>query len=290
MKKTIVILTLLLLPQLAFAYIPRFWMIMSRTAENNGRGIYKVVQNVTFLHQSEPLLLRESWIIKNGDQMRVTVTGLGPLKDKVHFTLVFDGKRRYFQGSDKKVRYLKMSEDWFETYFHFRFSKNIKSKMFEQKMITASGLTLPPAYRPTKKGEEKPVAFDQEFLRLGRVNGKVAYAIGTPTPPDSATPKPGLWIEQDQFRLLKLRLKNEVEVTATNHLKYGRNLNLARLREVHWGENKVEIHTISVKPLYASSAIKKLFKPTSLSDLKEEQKPLKREDDPVLYEFYQRFR
>ncbi|MCB0421745.1 MAG: hypothetical protein KDD61_12165 [Bdellovibrionales bacterium] len=288
--KKLILLLVIFIQFSAQAYIPRFWMILSRTAENHGNGLYQVIQNVTFLHQAEPILLRESWLIRDGEHFRVTVTGLGSLKEKVEFTRIYDGDKVYYLGEGKKVRYHKLSDDWFESYFNFRYSAKIKPRMFAQKMISAEGLSLPPAYRPAKKGEERVLEYETDFLRLGRSNGKVAYAIGTPAPVGATQLPAGMWIEQDQFNVLKIRLKTQTEVTARNYGKFSRNLNIARVREVSWGDQKAEIHTMSVKPLYVSSANKKLLSYQSLSEIKEEQKPLRKEDDSVIYDFYSRFR
>ncbi|MCB0386812.1 MAG: hypothetical protein KDD43_15565, partial [Bdellovibrionales bacterium] len=113
-------------PPASLAYIPDFKMIMSRTAENHGRGIYQIVQDVTLQEEPESLVVRETWYIKGENQMRLEVRGRKRLEGLVAMTFIYDGNRRFYVDPNGAKKVSRSSEDWFEPYFHFRFQKNIK--------------------------------------------------------------------------------------------------------------------------------------------------------------------
>jgi hypothetical protein len=127
----------------------------------------------------------------------------------------------------------------------------------------------------------------QMGLRLGRVGGVVNYAIGEPTPVGAA-PLPGLWIEQDQFLVRKVRFPDQVSVLADQYQHLELNLWLPKVRTVNWNSQLAQIHLINARSYPKSSPNQlALLNPKSLS---ERAVPLRLPEDPVLREFYSRFR
>ena len=126
--RTVLLLPLFVLAFDSSAYIPDFKMIMSRTAENHGRGYYKVVQDVTLQSEPKSLVVRETWYINSENQMRLEVKGKNRLESLVSITFIYDGNRRIYIDNHGTKRVSQPSDDWFEPYFHFRFQKNIKPK------------------------------------------------------------------------------------------------------------------------------------------------------------------
>src|SRR5690606_24249625 len=100
----------------ANAYIPDYHMIMSRLAENNGRGTYEIEQEVLFPADPEPLRVKETWVIGGEYDMSVTLSGLGPLKGLIQGRIVYDKGNKYFV-SDKKLMKAKLSNDWWQPFF-----------------------------------------------------------------------------------------------------------------------------------------------------------------------------
>ena len=190
-----IIWMLFFVPVATYAYVPKFWHIMSRTAENHGRGIYRINQDVILLGEAEPLTLHETWTVESENSMRLDVTGRGKLAGAIQLTFIYDGTARYFVDKSGQKKAVRPSSDWHEPYFQFRFSKNIKPIMKAHNMIPASALERPGRLRSIEEIKHDP----QDFVRLARVGGTVAYGIGTPTPANATENLPGLWIEQDNI-------------------------------------------------------------------------------------------
>lgn len=281
------IVLLLLATATAQAYIPKFWMIMSRTAENHGRGFYLLDQNVVFTHADRPLVVHEQWLIEGENRLRLRVYGKQGLKGKVQLTRVYNGRLKSFVDENGVRKSQKVSSDWFEPYFFFRFSKNIKPLMVAQKMIPPSG-----AQPPKRIYSLKDLSHDPEpFLRIGRMDGVFSYAIGTPTPVDKKDhPLPGLWIEQDAFVIQKVRLPSQVTVKAEGYDRFSRNFYFPKKRALVWGNHSIEFQTTRVKPLPTTNKLKERFSPKSLDYGKEPTLATKLPDDEIIKEFYSRFR
>ncbi|RME17884.1 MAG: hypothetical protein D6797_01500 [Bdellovibrio sp.] len=268
----------------AYAYIPQTWMILSRTAENHGKGIYKILQTVTFFVKDSPLQVQETWIIESENKMRMEARGVGPLKDKVHLYYVYEGPYRYFLNQKQQRKVVKTPLSQTERYFHFRFSKNIKPLLVALNILPPEALKAPPRFW-TLNAVKYPT---EPFKRLSRTGGVVNYAFGTPTPPDSDHLLPGLWIEQDHFVIRKLRFPSQWTLTADQYKRYARGLWLPQKRTLQ----KEQVITFSinhVKPLYASSKVKELLNPKDLLKNKESYKVLLPSEEVIL-NFYRNFR
>ena len=274
----------------AVAYTPEFIMIMSRTAENHGHGMYKIVQDVTLQSEPNNLVVRETWYIKNENQMRLEVKGRNRLEGLVAITFIYDGNRRIYIDNHGTKKVSRPSDDWFEPYFHFRFQKNIKPRMVAAKMAPTTIL------EEDKKRSRKKV-FDPEeprkvepFVRLSRVGGVVAYAIGEPTPSGSTEALPGLWIEQDQFQIRKVRFPSRAVVSANNYSRYANKLTLPGTQTIAWENRQVQIQVVSVKALPTTGKTLKILSEASLDFGKDPQLALKIPEIEAVTDFYKQFR
>jgi hypothetical protein len=218
----------------AQAAIPKASMILQRTSENAGSGIYQIDQEVHFPNGQETLVLKETWLIENENNMKLLVTGAKELKDQVSFFIqVVNGNRS--QGTSTK----RITEDFIERYFHLRNPEAFVQVLANMKLVPANVLGKK-ALRTSKDADNQ----SESFVRLSRTGGTIAYALGTPTTEDQDLP--GFWIEQDQFVLRKFRLPTKAEVTADKYSSYARGLLYPRTQIVRWGNNQVTIQTISV--------------------------------------------
>src|SRR3989344_5870049 len=93
-------LLILLAPVFALAYIPPTRMILQRTAENSGSGVYAIEQEVQFNNVQDSLFLKETWLIENDRTMRVTVTGTKDLKDQIKLQFIYAGGQRWSQNGN----------------------------------------------------------------------------------------------------------------------------------------------------------------------------------------------
>ena len=272
-----------LISQMAWAYIPPTRMILSRVAENAGSGTYTIEQEVQMSAGIEPIYLKETWVIENERTLRLTVTGTKDLKDLVRLQYLYVGGQKWQLKNGKKES-SKISEDFLEKYFHFRSSENLISSLQNLKILPQP-LNIKKSV--AKKGEEFKYE-PESFVRLTRAEGGLSYAFGSPTPLEQKELNPGLWIEQDQFIIRKLRLPSLTEVTAENYAPFVRGLNFPKLRTIQWNQNTVTIRLLSV--VGKNPGGNQIFQPNTL-DIPYTIKALPNVSAQTLIEeFYTRFR
>ena len=140
----------MIISQSAWAYIPPSRMILGRVSENAGSGIYSIEQEVQIPLGAEPIYLKETWLIENERNLRLTVTGTKDLKDLVHLQFIYVGGQKWQLKNGKKES-SKISEDFVEKYFHFRNAENLIASLQSLKILPVP-LTARKAV--FKKGEE----------------------------------------------------------------------------------------------------------------------------------------
>ena len=266
----------------AHAWIPPTRIILSKTAENAGNGIYAIEQEVQFPNGAETLNLKETWLIDSDRTMRLTVTGTKEQASTIKFQFLYAGGQRHrlVEGTRRTE---KISEDFLEKYLNFRSSEVFANVLAHNKMIPGNAMI--------RRGGAKGADFKnspEDWVRYSRTGGVVNYALGTPTPVDQSDSNPGVWIEQDQFVVRKVRLPSQVEMTADNYSGYAKGLRYPKARTVRWDKNTASIRLISASPRPQSAA--GLLQPSSL-DISQKVEGLA--DMPAkdaVIEFYSRFR
>lgn len=289
-SRRILVLILLLLFSVdreSLAYIPDFKMILSRTAENHGHGIYRIEQEVTFQEGNETLMTRELWYVKDSKHLRLEVRGKNKLEGNFRGTYVYNGSHRYFIDTNGVRKTSRPGADWFEPYFYFRFQKNIRPRMLTEKMIPPDALD---GNSSTAADLAKRRSSQQSFLRLSRVGGVITYGIGIPTPPGESSPLPGLWIEQDLFNVRKIRFLSQAVVIGDEYSTFARRFNLPTRQTIRWDNQSIQIKVISVKALPPSGGSDSLFDPEKLDFGKNPQIAVKFSEPSSLAQFYTRFR
>jgi hypothetical protein len=282
MKFLFCLLTLMGCASLSQAYMLPTKIILQKTAENSGFGVYSMEQEVQFQNGAEILSLRENWLIENDRTMRVTVTGTKDLQSQIRMQFLYAGGQRYeFNGSSRSGK--KMPEDFFERFLNFRSADSFANALVNLRLIPASAMSKKiPKNGNEFKNEAEP------FVRYSRVGGVVAYAFGEPTAPGKETADPGVWIEQDQFVVRKVRLSSQAEMTADNYTQFAKGLNYPRQRTIRWGTHSANIRLISASAKPGNSSA--LFQANSL-DITPRTEGLNNipAKDAIL-EFYSRFR
>jgi hypothetical protein len=218
----------------AIAAIPKAALILQKTVENDGNGVYQIEQEVQFPNGSDILILKETWLIQNESNMKLIVTGTKELKDQFFISVNYSGGTRNQAGNTKRL-----GEDFIEKYFHYRKTENFAYALSQLKIV--------PTYVLSRKNLRSLKDVDnsvEPFVHLSRTGGVVTYMLGQESTETSALP--AFWIEQDQFVLRKFRLPSQVEVSADRYSNYSRGLNFPRTRTVRWENNQVTIQTISV--------------------------------------------
>lgn len=283
MKKVLfLLLSPVLVSSVALAYIPPTRMILQRTAENAGSGVYTIEQEVQFNNAQDSLFLKETWVIENDRTMKVTVTGTKDLKDQIRMQFIYAGGQRWsYNGSKQNHR---ISEDFLEKYFNFRSTDQLASTLMNLKILPTNAF----AKKPLPKNLETLKYEPDDFVRLSRAGGTVNYAFGAPSAVDG-NGNPGFWIEQDQFLVRKFRLPSQVEVTADNYNQYARGLNYPKVRTIRWGQNTVTIRLIGVTSQRGNVAAN-TFQASSLDPNTKLDGLNSQPAKDVVLDFYSRFR
>ena len=270
-------------PFVAFAYIMPTRTILQKTSENAGASNYVIEQEVQFSNGDDTIQLKEVWLVENDHTMKLTVTGTKELQNTFKLQFIYNGGLRYRLLGDS-TKNEKISEEFLEKYFNFR-SPEVLANALTHNQIIPQGAFNKKAAAKTSKG----LIYEPEsWVRLSRTGGVPNYALGTSTPEDQSEGNPGIWIEQDQFVIRKLRLKSHVEMTADNYKQFAKGLSYPRNQTVRWGNNTVNIllTSLSSRPKMAAN----IFQPNSLDvGLKIEGLDHIPAKEAIL-EFYSRFR
>lgn len=273
---------LLLGSDFASAYIPSTRTILNRAARSSGKGLYQIEQEVQFRTDGDPIVLRERWIVENGDSMHLTVHGAKGSTEGWKLEVQYaDGKRR-FADSGGQIKSVGQSAEFIEPYLHFRSGKSILESLLRQRVLPNK---LTSMQKRAKSLNGVPFQYET-FVRLARTGGVVTYALGAPTAANATKTQPGLWIDQDAFQFRRLRFPSAAEVEADNHFFAAGGIRLPRDRSVTWDNNVVTIRVLTVKSVTATPQIKNLLAGAPNA----KTAPPKLPDNPQVREFYQRFR
>lgn len=281
--KLILSLVFVFLPMAAQAYILPTRTILQKTSENAGAGLYAIEQEVQFASGDDTLTLKETWLIENDRTMRLTVTGGKDLQNSFSLQFIYSGGQKWSQtGGNRKGE--KIPEEFLEKFLHFRSPEIFANHLAQLKIVPANAFQKKPLARTGNEIKHEP----ESWVRFSRTGGVVNYALGIATPTDKDINYPGLWIEQDQFILRKLRLPSQVEMSANNYNQFAKGLSFPRARTIRWGNNTVTIRTLSVSARPATSS--SLLQPTSLDKNSNWEGLRNLAAKDVVTEFYTRFR
>lgn len=283
MKFVISLLTVIFAAASAHAYIIPTRTILQKAVENAGSGIYAIEQEVQFSNGDEQIAVKETWLIDSDRTMRLTVTGGKDLQNSFKLQFLYSGGQKWSLANNTR-KSEKMPEEFLEKFLNFRNPEIFANTLAHFKIIPVSAFQKKPAAKTGAEFKYEP----ESWVRYSRTGGVVNYALGVATPVDKDINYPGLWIEQDQFVLRKLRLPSQVEMSANNYNQFARGLSYPRARTIRWGNNTVNIRLISASARPQTAVT--LFQPTSLdTNLKWEGiNSLPAKD--VITEFYTRFR
>lgn len=273
------LISLLLSSVISWGALPPARMILERTAENAGSGSYAIEQEVQIPNGLEPLILRENWVVENGSSMKVTVTGPREFPN-LRFQILYAGGQRWTLRDGKRES-SGIPSDFAEKFFHWRTLEVASQHLTSLRLIPHNLLQRKAPPRRVDDYKYEP----EEGVRLSRTSGVIAWAFGLPSASSSADKSPGLWVEQDQFLIRKVRLPSQAEITADNYTGYARGLQLPKVRNIQWGTHNITIRVLSVAGRGASAL--------STGALDTQWKMQGLEGQPAreaIEEFYKRFR
>lgn len=226
----------------AHAYIPPTRMIIERTADNAGSGSYTIEQEVQFSNGTDLLTVRETWEVDRDRAMKVTVSGVRDLKDRVRAQILYAGGQKWSLSPGGKRESSRIPADFTERLFHWRDLNTAAAQLTAMRLVSPQALQKKTLPRKSEDIRHTP----EEGVRLARTGGVIAWAFGNPSSPTSEQREPGLWIEQDQFVIRKIRYPSLAEMTAEQYSSYPRGLQLPKVRTLQWGAQTVTIRLLSV--------------------------------------------
>ncbi len=281
MKIFFLILTLLGLSLSSYAYVPSLELILQQMTKNNGRGLYLIDQDVVIPANPFPYVVHEQWLIENENKMRVRITGKKELKGLLDMTIIYSYNKKYTINESLKKVSSPLSPFFIERFFHFR------KPVFVKRQLAAQAILPKSSVRALSK--ESVTHSLSPYMRLARLSGVVTYFIGNPSV-NGEGKNPGLWVEQDQFVLRKLRYSDGTELIAEQHQRHSRGIKTPQKRTLTWGEKTVYINTNRVRPASSSAINRRRLSHLSLNVKKEPHLARKVPDVEVVKEFYSRFR
>lgn len=255
-------------------------MILSKSADTHGKGTYVVTQEVQFLHGAEPFTIVEEWLIRSGESMRLRAYGKDNYKGQIQLTFVYDGKKRFYLDPNGTRMMAPMGNDMFEGLFHFRNSQKMRTWLAEKSVIPAAAAAAPKKITDLKEVSHE----DEPFLNLSRFDGFVVFAVGELTPEGAEQKNPGLWIDQNQFFVRRIRFPSQLEVRATKYKKFDQNFWFPQSREVSMGSHRISITTTRVASVQESPSLLVQFQSKSLDP--KTDFALKLPEDPIVKDFY----
>ncbi|MGZ3725324.1 MAG: hypothetical protein ACXWQQ_05970 [Pseudobdellovibrio sp.] len=260
--KTFIALILMTLVQLnsglARAYILPLDIILQKSAQLAGNSIVNIDQDVQIKDGNKTYTIKESWLIEGDRNLKLSAHGVGELKDSININYLYNNKSRVsFIGHNKMTKTL--GGDLFEKYLAIK-SKDSYSSYLKELNIAPS-------------------------VRLSRAGGLVCFAIGTESAAGNVNPQ--MWIDQNSFRLTKIRLPSNAEVEFTDYTEKD-GVHYPRQKVISWDGKTVKI-TVTKITTKTGATIKNFYPEALDSSL-----PLSFANAGVtgaaLEEFYSRFR
>ena len=276
------LLCALLFANFSYAYIPEYSTLLNKAANQHGKGIYQIEQEVTFQKDSESYAIKETWLVQNEYNMRVTFEGRGLLKGAVQGVYVYESNSRYFLDNAGTLRQQRLTEDWLNPFLVFRSAKYARQRLVNMKIAPVESLND----RNPLNSTGSPNYTAPSFIRLSRVGGSICYAIGN-APAALGTVVPTAWLEQDQFVFRKIRTANNTIWKADDFTKTDDGFWYPKVQSYTWGSYSVTIQTISVKAVAKSPATEALMRAKSLQGSKDFQRL---PETDALRDFFSRFR
>jgi len=264
------------------AYIPSSRMILDKIVENALKTPLYVEQEVHLTSSQASVFLKEQWLFENENSFRLIVRGEKDLQDLIQFQIQFNDNQRSSSMSGS-MQVSRLTHPLFEKIFFIKNTENLM-RFLTQNEIVGNEIFNSQNFKkiPGNNGfQYQP----ENFLRLGRLGGRLSYVFG-PTPKDEKL-TPGFWVEQDLFNILKIRNSQGEEFRLEKLVAFNRGARWSKEMQFSWGA-----------PL-ATAQIQALTVRTADTNLRQTfQKKLERRSHDfekhagknLIEEFYSRFR
>lgn len=299
----------LLFASFAQAYIPPADMILKKNTQINSGSGFRVTLKVQIENDPAKLAFQEVWTIKDAETMRVQIHGLSQSNRNYYEDYIYKEGKRYRINESGELAFIDTNSDHFEGFYHMQTLEGAR------RFLTQAEVLPPTEIKPIEESSEiegsteNPIEANaviekkefiykpDPFVRLGRFSGKVAYVFGKAKPHGSSEAYPGLWVEQDRFRTLKLRLPSGVEILSSDYKSMGKRT-FSGKRSLVWRGQKILLTTQRLERIVVGPKTRRFLQPGELLKSRPSRSFTSNEDEgasislsaTVLNEFYQRFR
>ena len=177
------------------AYIPSYSLILSKLAESQGKGAYRVEQSVQFKSNT---VMETWWVEPEGLRLHVQTRKKDP--ESLYLRFLYKKRKKIFRGENNKIQSQSISPYHLEWPFHMRKASKL------QKLFTLWQMA------PSPLPEREPSSPSDSFIRLSRKGGTIQYKI--------SQGKGQLWIEQDEFVIRGWKWPTGASLQAQNYQLY----------------------------------------------------------------------
>lgn len=270
MKLLLFALICFLIPIPTKAYIPSYSMILNHLAHFQGRGGYKIEQQVFFKQGAQPIVLNETWLIHKSGRIRLDVMSSKKELKNMYLRFIYFKNKKSFKNENNKNQKQNISNYHLDLPFHLR-DKEALHKLFYLWKIAPLNL-------PEKKQDQGP----NFFVNLIRKNGKIQYKINQKK--ESGT----LFIDQDEFIIRSWKWKTGEKLLALSYRLYPGHLFFPSQRVLS-DEEGIKV-SIKVKKIQHLVLNKKLFYKKKLSKKNKLPQAISVANQDRIREFYKKYR
>jgi len=265
----------------AEAYIPSSQFVFNRMTAQHGKGTYLIEDEVIIHEGAENVVIHENWIVIDGGEMRLSAQGSG-----AHVFRIMKKGRLYWVDETGSERSAEIPTN------HIMRNILMRTPNEEKRIFVNWGVLPPDVFREKKLPKDvKDITIASEpFVRLGRTAGVVTLAYGKPSPADGP-PSPGLWIEQDQFNIRKMRSPDGAEINLNDYGSYSKGLLFPKTQTINFDTHTAQVRVLKVSSIVLSGDYSRQFDVNWLRGRPDARSVWPQTTlGPVVQEFYRRFR
>lgn len=229
MKRVLTTIGLIAFCWQAQAYIPSSKMILERVAENAAKAPLFLEQEVTLVSGEQNITVKEQWLFDGDSSIRLIVRGEKELKDQIVFQNLYTDNQKTTTLSGI-LQTSRQPKGLLEKLFFMKTTDELRRFLLKEGIV---GEEINYSTNFKKMPGGKFLYTPESFLRLGRIGGGVAYVFGPAARNEGSNP--GLWIEQDQFHILKVRTTNGEELRAERPTTFSRGARWPKELNYTWG-------------------------------------------------------
>lgn len=271
--------TAFLFPSALLAYVPPSDFLLNKAIKTHGKGIFSIEQEVIFRSESELQTVKETWLIVNGDSMKLTVSS-GTLS----LNFIYQDGKVYFCDHPGNVVSRRISSENLERFFHARSDKALSDFLVAAKVVSVNPLRQRPKPHDLKllKNESDP------YVRFSKIADSPTFLISSTTDPKLSFQSPGIWLDEESYTIRKIRFPSQAEIMASDYQSLSNDLVAPKTRIVSWNQSAVEIRLLKARSLTRAQEGEVQMSPQALSQASNEWGSSSLIS--VIKDFYQRFR